>query len=54
MNKIIAGRFIEQAVTDQALENLVRAGFDRGKLAAFVVNSPGKHDLYPTGGDAAN
>jgi hypothetical protein len=54
MNKIIAGRFIEQAVTDQALENLVRAGFDRGKLAAFFVNSPGKHDLYPTGGDAAN
>ncbi|MEP7063763.1 MAG: hypothetical protein ABI881_15340 [Betaproteobacteria bacterium] len=51
MSKIIAGRFIEQAETDAALEKLVAAGFARDKLAAFFVNSPGKHDLYPTGGD---
>jgi hypothetical protein len=51
MSKIIAGRFIEQAEADAALEKLVAAGFARDKVAAFFVNSPGKHDLYPTGGD---
>ena len=51
MTKIIAGRFIELADADAAADRLVNAGFERQNLAAFFVNSPGKHDLYPIGGD---
>ena len=51
MGKIIAGRFIEQATTSAAQEKLVEAGFERGNLAAFFLGSPGRHDLYPIGGD---
>lgn len=51
MGKIIAGRFIEQATASAAQEKLVEAGFDRGKLAVFFLGSPGRHDLYPIGGD---
>jgi hypothetical protein len=51
MSTIIAGRFIEQAETDAAIEQLVQAGFARDQLSAFFVNSPGKHDTYPIGGD---
>jgi hypothetical protein len=51
MGKIIAGRFVAQAEVDTAVEKLVEAGFGRQAVAAFFVNSPGKHDLYPIGGD---
>ncbi|MEO8847977.1 MAG: hypothetical protein ABI440_05030 [Casimicrobiaceae bacterium] len=51
MAKIIVGRFIEQVHADAALADLVEAGFDRASISVFFVNSPGKHDLYPVGGD---
>lgn len=51
MAKIIAGRFIELADANAAADQLVNAGFERQNLAAFFVNSPGKHDIYPIGGD---
>ena len=51
MGKIIAGRFIAQAEVDTAVERFVEEGYGRDALAVFFVNSPGKHDLYPTGGD---
>ncbi len=51
MTTIISGRFVEQATTQQAQEALVAAGFPRERVAAFFVNSPGKHALYPVGGD---
>jgi hypothetical protein len=51
MTTIISGRFEQQDATQQALEALVTAGFERSRIAAFFVNAPGKHDLYPVGGD---
>jgi hypothetical protein len=51
MATIIAGRFEQQDATQKALEALVAAGFDRSRISAFFVNAPGKHDLYPVGGD---
>ena len=51
MAKIIAGRFIELADANAAADQLVKAGFERQNVAAFFVNAPGKHDLYPVGGD---
>lgn len=51
MATIISGRFEQQDATRDALEALVAAGFARDHVAAFFVNSPGKHDLHPVGGD---
>jgi hypothetical protein len=51
MATIISGRFEQQDATQHALEALVAAGFARERVASFFVNAPGKHDLYPVGGD---
>lgn len=51
MARIIAGRFIEQARAEAAMEKLVQAGFARDQVTSFFVNSPGKHDTYAIGGD---
>jgi hypothetical protein len=51
MATIISGRFDQQDATSRALEALVSAGFARERVASFFVNAPGKHDLYPVGGD---
>jgi hypothetical protein len=51
MATIISGRFEQQDATHDALEALVAAGFVREHVASFFVNAPGKHDLYPIGGD---
>jgi hypothetical protein len=51
MTKIIAGRFIELADANAAADQLVNTGFERQNVAVFFVNGPGKHDLYPIGGD---
>ena len=51
MDTIIAGRFVEQVDADTAMTRLAGAGFERGGIAMFFVNSPGQHDLYPIGGD---
>lgn len=51
MDKLIAGRFVEQAQTDEASAKLAQAGFAPARVAVFFVNSPGQHDRYPIGGD---
>jgi hypothetical protein len=51
MTTIIAGRFVEQAETSAAADRLVQAGFMRDQIASLFVNSAGKHDRYPIGGD---
>lgn len=51
MSNIIAGRFEQQAIVEQAREELLRAGFTDEEVAAFYVNPPGQHDLHPLGGD---
>lgn len=51
MTTIIAGRFQEQSEATYAVEELLRAGFDREHLCYFFCNPAGQHDAYPIGGD---
>jgi hypothetical protein len=53
VNAIIAGRFQQQSEADDAMEELVRAGFARDRLASFFVNPAGQHATFPIGGDQA-
>lgn len=53
MTTIIAGRLQQQSEVDYAIEELVRAGFARERIASFYVNPPGQHDAYSYGGDHA-
>ena len=48
---IIAGRFEQQDAAGDAVEEFVRAGFMRERLASFYVNPRGQHDAYLIGGD---
>jgi phage tail tape-measure protein len=51
MTTIIAGRFVEQAETSAAADQMVQAGFARTRIASLFVNSAGQHDRFPIGGD---
>ncbi|MEC4720683.1 glycine zipper domain-containing protein [Noviherbaspirillum sp. CPCC 100848] len=51
MTTIIAGRFQEQSEATYAVEELLRAGFDREQLCYFFCNPAGQHGAYPIGGD---
>jgi hypothetical protein len=51
MQTIIAGRFQQQSEIQQALAEMLRAGFEEDQISAFYVNPPGMHDRYPIGGD---
>ncbi len=53
MATIIAGRFQQQSEVEDAIEGLLRAGFERERLSSFYVNPAGQHDAYPIGGDHA-
>ncbi|HJV75659.1 MAG TPA: hypothetical protein VJ654_15650 [Noviherbaspirillum sp.] len=53
MSTIIAGRFQQQEAVDDAIEDLVQAGFPRESIASFFVNPAGQHDVYAIGGDHA-
>lgn len=53
MTTIIAGRLQQQSAVDDAIEELMRAGFPRERIASFYVNPPGQHDAYSYGGDHA-
>lgn len=53
MTTIIAGRLQQQSAVEDTIEELVRAGFARDRIASFYVNPPGQHDAYPIGGDQA-
>lgn len=51
MSNIIAGRFEQQSLAEQAREEILRAGFSENQVCTFYVNPPGQHDLTPIGGD---
>lgn len=51
MATIIAGRFEEQAGVQEAVSELVRAGFSQEKISYFYLSPAGRHAEYPIGGD---
>jgi hypothetical protein len=51
MATIIAGRLQLQAQAEQAIQELIQAGFVPEKTTSFYVNPPGQHAVYPIGGD---
>ena len=51
MTDIVAGRFVQQAEAQAAVDRLLRHGFGRGDVSSFFVNPPGQHARYPVGGD---
>lgn len=51
MSNIIAGRFDQQAMVEEARAEFLRAGFAEEQVTSFYVNPPGQHDLTPIGGD---
>ncbi len=53
VTSIIAGRFQQQWDADDTIDDLLRAGFARDRIASFFVNPPGQHDAFPIGGDHA-
>jgi hypothetical protein len=51
MSTIIAGRFEQQTQAQDAVSELVNAGFRSDQVSTFYVNPAGRHDTYPIGGD---
>jgi len=51
MSTIVAGVFETEAAATRAVEQLRRAGFERGDLDQFVLSPPGRHHQLPLGGD---
>jgi hypothetical protein len=51
MQTIIAGRFEQQSDSDHAVRELIRAGYESRHISSFYLNPPGRHDIYPIGGD---
>jgi hypothetical protein len=51
MTQIIAGHFQLQEQAQQAVNQLIDAGFSEDKICSFYLNPPGQHDLFPIGGD---
>lgn len=51
MRTIVAGRFGQQAEVQEAIAQLLGAGFSQDQISSFYVNPAGQHDRYPVGGD---
>lgn len=51
MATIIAGSLQLHTQAENAVKQLVNAGFSPDKVTSFFVNPPGQHALYPIGGD---
>jgi len=51
MATIIAASLQLQNQAEEAVKQLVLAGFAPDKVTSFFVNPPGQHALYPIGGD---
>lgn len=51
MTTIIAGRFEQQDQVQQAIAEMVRAGFPEDHISSFYLNPPGRHHQLPMGGD---
>ncbi len=54
MGHIVAGRLQQQDQVQQAIDQLLDAGFAKSKISSFYVNPAGQHDLYAIGGDRDN
>jgi hypothetical protein len=52
MTIIVAAKFESASDVDAAKRTLQGAGFRDDELQSFFVGPPGRHDLYPLGGDA--
>ena len=52
MTVIVAARFETVGDVEAAKHTLQRAGFGDDEIQSFFVGPPGRHDLYPLGGDA--
>jgi hypothetical protein len=51
MTKIIAGRFEQQSQVQQAVAEILRAGFSEDQVSTFFLTPAGQHGTYPLGGD---
>jgi hypothetical protein len=51
MTNIIAGRFEQQAMVQEAVQEILRAGFSEEQVSTFYLNPPGRHATYKAGGD---
>ena len=51
MKRLIVGRYSQQADTENARRELLRAGFSAREMSLFYVNPQGQHATYPVGGD---
>lgn len=51
MSNIIAGRFEQQTLVEEARAEILRAGFAEDHVTTFYVSPPGQHDHTPLGGD---
>jgi hypothetical protein len=51
MTPIIAGRFEQEAQTEQAVAALREQGFAADDVTTFYLNPPGQHATFPVGGD---
>lgn len=51
MATVIAARFQSMEQAGLAVDQLMQAGFSKGKITSFYVNPPGQHATYPIGGD---
>ncbi len=51
MTKIIAGRFEQQSHAQNAVNEILRAGFSEDQVSSFFLTPAGQHGTYPLGGD---
>jgi hypothetical protein len=52
MTIIVTAKFESTSDVEAAMRTLQGAGFRDDELQSFFVGPPGRHDLYPLGGDA--
>jgi hypothetical protein len=51
MTRIIAGRFEQQSQVQEAIAEILRAGFSEDQVSTFYLTPAGQHGTYPLGGD---
>jgi hypothetical protein len=51
MTRIIAGRFEQQSQVQEAIAEILRAGFSEDQVSSFYLTPAGQHGTYPLGGD---
>jgi hypothetical protein len=51
MTRIIAGRYEQQSHAQNAIDEILRAGFSEDQVSSFFLTPAGQHGTYPLGGD---